>query len=95
MQLRPRVTAASGDEVDRPSDSQAMKPYIEIAVKTKADAMKLFEQAMEKLLQPANLPHSTVFLHHFIEFDADKCKMRQKNVIFAMNNKAICTSLTS
>ena len=29
-------------------DSQAMKHYIEIAEKTKADAMKLFEQAMEK-----------------------------------------------
>ena len=25
-----------------------MKPYIEIAEKTKADAMKLFEQEMEK-----------------------------------------------
>lgn len=35
------------------SDSQAMKSYIEIAEKTKADAMKIFEQAMEKLLQPA------------------------------------------
>ena len=66
------------------SDSQAMKSYIEIAEKTKADAMKLFEQAMEKLLQPANLPHSAVYLHHFVEFDADKCKMRQKNAIFAM-----------
>ena len=30
------------------SDYQAMKPYIEIAEKTKADAMKLFEQEMEK-----------------------------------------------
>ena len=30
------------------SDYQAMKPYIEIAKKTKADAMKLFEQEMEK-----------------------------------------------
>lgn len=30
------------------SDYQAMKPYIEIAEKTKADAMKLFEQKMEK-----------------------------------------------
>ena len=27
---------------------QAMKPYIAIAEKTKADAMKLFEQEMEK-----------------------------------------------
>ena len=34
------------------SDYQAMKPYIEIAEKTKADAMKLFEQEMEKQLQP-------------------------------------------
>ena len=30
------------------SDYQAMKLYIEIAEKTKADAMKLFEQEMEK-----------------------------------------------
>ena len=30
------------------SDYQAMKPYIDIAEKTKADAMKLFEQEMEK-----------------------------------------------
>ena len=30
------------------SDYQAMKPYIEIAEKTKADAMKLFETEMEK-----------------------------------------------
>ena len=30
------------------SDYQAMKPYIAIAEKTKADAMKLFEQKMEK-----------------------------------------------
>ena len=30
------------------SDYQAMKPYIEIAEKSKADAMKLFEQEMEK-----------------------------------------------
>lgn len=30
------------------SDYQAMKPYIEIAEKTKADAMKLFEAEMEK-----------------------------------------------
>ena len=30
------------------SDYQAMKPYIEIAEKTKADAMKIFEQEMEK-----------------------------------------------
>ena len=30
------------------SDYQAMKPYIEIAEKTKADAMKSFEQNMEK-----------------------------------------------
>ena len=30
------------------SDYQAMKPYIAIAEKTKADAMKLFEQEMEK-----------------------------------------------
>ena len=36
------------DEVDRPLDYQAMKPYIEIAEKTKADVMKLFEQEMEK-----------------------------------------------
>ena len=31
------------------SDYQAMKPYIAIAEKTKANAMKLFEQEMEKL----------------------------------------------
>jgi hypothetical protein len=30
------------------SDYQAMKPYIDIAEKTKANAMKLFEQEMEK-----------------------------------------------
>ena len=30
------------------SDYQAMKPYIEIAERTKADAMKIFEQEMEK-----------------------------------------------
>ena len=30
------------------SDYQAMKPYIEIAEKTKADAMKLFEDEMSK-----------------------------------------------
>lgn len=30
------------------SDCQAKKPYIEIAEKTKADAMELFEQEMEK-----------------------------------------------
>ena len=30
------------------SDFQAMKPYIDIAEKTKANAMKLFEQEMEK-----------------------------------------------
>ena len=48
LQFRPRVTAASGDEVDRTSDSQAMKSYIEIDEMTKADAMKLFEQEMEK-----------------------------------------------
>ena len=30
------------------SDYQAMKPYIEIAEKTKADVMKLFETEMEK-----------------------------------------------
>ena len=30
------------------SDYQAMKPYIEIAEKTKADAMKLFETELEK-----------------------------------------------
>ena len=30
------------------SDYQAMKPYIDIAEKTKANAMKLFEQGMEK-----------------------------------------------
>ena len=32
----------------RYSDYQAMKPYIDIAEKTKANAMKLFEQEMEK-----------------------------------------------
>ena len=32
------------------SDYQAMKPYIEITEKTKADAMKLFEQEMEKVI---------------------------------------------
>ena len=30
------------------SDYQAMKPYIEIAEKTKADAMKTFEDALSK-----------------------------------------------
>ena len=30
------------------SDYQAMKPYIEIAEKTRADAMKLFETELEK-----------------------------------------------
>ena len=30
------------------SDETAMKPYIDIAEKTKANAMKLFEQEMEK-----------------------------------------------
>jgi hypothetical protein len=30
------------------SDYHAMKPYIYIAEKTKANAMKLFEQEMEK-----------------------------------------------
>ena len=30
------------------SDYQAMKPYIAIAEKTKADAMKTFEEAMSK-----------------------------------------------
>ena len=30
------------------SDYQAMKPYIEIAEKTKADAMKTFEDAMSE-----------------------------------------------
>lgn len=30
------------------SDYKAIKPYIDIAEKTKADAMKLFEQEMEK-----------------------------------------------
>lgn len=30
------------------SDYQAMRPYIAIAEKTKADVMKLFEQEMEK-----------------------------------------------
>ena len=30
------------------SDHQAMKPYIDIAEKTKTNAMKFFEQEMEK-----------------------------------------------
>ena len=30
------------------SDYQAMKPYIEIAKKTKVDAMKLFDEEMKK-----------------------------------------------
>jgi len=30
------------------SDYKAMKPYIDIAEKTKADAMKTFEEAMSK-----------------------------------------------
>ena len=46
--LRDLPLHPSQEEVATEEDYQAMKPYIEIAEKTKADAMKLFEQEMEK-----------------------------------------------
>jgi len=42
-------STAGGDEMETGhSDYKAMKPYRDIAEKTKADAMKTFEEAMSK-----------------------------------------------
>lgn len=41
------------------------------------------KREVEALLPPLKLRHHVVLLHHFFKFDADKCKMRQKNAIFA------------